>query len=147
MLLKGYAYIFGKLGLYAAFVVLAYFPPFFPLRFFFVGQDDLYWRYLATAKISATYNYLLLISSMFAGTASLILDPGFGYDVFNIPGIEKSMERFEDLLGQIEKALGEYLERERFSFPRYCTVSCKLKDLVKCMLLKGYAYILGVVLA
>ncbi len=39
-------------------------------------------------------------------------------DVVNIPGVYKSLERLADLLGKIQKALGEYLERERASFPR-----------------------------
>lgn len=40
-------------------------------------------------------------------------------DVLNLPGVQKSLERLADLLGKIQKALGEYLERERASFPRY----------------------------
>ncbi|KAI0090006.1 dynein heavy chain protein 1 [Irpex rosettiformis] len=40
-------------------------------------------------------------------------------DVMNIPGIQKSLERLADLLNKIQKALGEYLERERASFPRF----------------------------
>ena len=40
-------------------------------------------------------------------------------DVLNIPGVQRSLERLADLLGKIQKALGEYLERERASFPRY----------------------------
>lgn len=40
-------------------------------------------------------------------------------DVLNIPGVQRSLERLADLLGKIQKALGEYLERERSSFPRY----------------------------
>ena len=43
-------------------------------------------------------------------------------DVVNIPGVQKSLERLADLLGKIQKALGEYLERERASFPRYMYV-------------------------
>ena len=39
-------------------------------------------------------------------------------DVVNIPGVQRSLERLADLLGKIQKALGEYLERERASFPR-----------------------------
>lgn len=39
-------------------------------------------------------------------------------DIVNIPGVQKSLERLADLLGKIQKALGEYLERERASFPR-----------------------------
>lgn len=40
-------------------------------------------------------------------------------DVLNIQGVQRSLERLADLLGKIQKALGEYLERERSSFPRY----------------------------
>ncbi|TNN61008.1 Cytoplasmic dynein 1 heavy chain 1 [Liparis tanakae] len=38
-------------------------------------------------------------------------------DVLNIQGVQRSLERLADLLGKIQKALGEYLERERSSFP------------------------------
>lgn len=43
----------------------------------------------------------------------------FVMDVLNIPGVQKSLERLADLLAKIQKALGEYLERERQSFPRF----------------------------
>lgn len=43
----------------------------------------------------------------------------FVLDVLNIPGIQKSLERLAELLNRIQKALGEYLERERASFPRF----------------------------
>lgn len=43
-------------------------------------------------------------------------------DVVNIPNVQKQLERLSDLLGKIQKALGEYLERERASFPRYIKV-------------------------
>lgn len=43
----------------------------------------------------------------------------FILDVMNILGIQKSLERLSDLLNKIQKALGEYLERERASFPRF----------------------------
>lgn len=43
----------------------------------------------------------------------------FVLDVMNIAGIQKSLERLADLLNKIQKALGEYLERERSSFPRF----------------------------
>lgn len=41
------------------------------------------------------------------------------FDVINIPNIHKSMDRLSDLLSSIQKSLGEYLERERKSFPRF----------------------------
>lgn len=40
-------------------------------------------------------------------------------DVLNIPGVQKSLERLADQLNRIQKALGEYLERERVAFPRF----------------------------
>ncbi|KAL5116500.1 dynein heavy chain [Pleosporales sp. CAS-2024a] len=40
-------------------------------------------------------------------------------EVLNITGVQKSLERLADLLHKIQKALGEYLERERVSFPRF----------------------------
>ncbi|CAG10419.1 unnamed protein product, partial [Tetraodon nigroviridis] len=36
-----------------------------------------------------------------------------------LKGVQRSLERLADLLGKIQKALGEYLERERSSFPRF----------------------------
>ena len=40
-------------------------------------------------------------------------------DVLAIAGVQKSLERLLELLHKIQKALGEYLERERVSFPRF----------------------------
>jgi dynein heavy chain 1 len=40
-------------------------------------------------------------------------------DILNIQGIQKTLERLAELLAKIQKALGEYLERERSSFPRF----------------------------
>lgn len=43
----------------------------------------------------------------------------FVLDILNIPGVQKNLERLADLLTKIQKALGEYLEKERSSFPRF----------------------------
>lgn len=40
-------------------------------------------------------------------------------DVLNITNVLRQLERLADLLCKIQKALGEYLERERASFPRF----------------------------
>jgi dynein heavy chain 1 len=40
-------------------------------------------------------------------------------DVLNIPNAQKSLERLAEMLNKIQKALGEYLEKERVSFPRF----------------------------
>ena len=39
-------------------------------------------------------------------------------EVLAIPQVQKLLERLSDLLTKIQKALGEYLEKERASFPR-----------------------------
>ncbi|KAF2072162.1 hypothetical protein CYY_006521 [Polysphondylium violaceum] len=40
-------------------------------------------------------------------------------EVLNIERIQSSMERLSELLGKIQKALGEYLERQRAAFARF----------------------------
>lgn len=40
-------------------------------------------------------------------------------EVVNIQGVQRLLDRLADMLAQIQKALGEYLERERSSFPRF----------------------------
>ncbi|XP_050667850.1 dynein heavy chain, cytoplasmic isoform X2 [Leptidea sinapis] len=59
------------------------------------------------------------ISSEFLGLMKKVSKSPMVMDVLNIPGVQRSLERLADLLGKIQKALGEYLERERSSFPRF----------------------------
>ncbi|XP_065362456.1 dynein heavy chain, cytoplasmic-like [Calliphora vicina] len=59
------------------------------------------------------------ISSEFLGLMKKVAKSPKVMDVLNIPAVQKSLERLADLLGKIQKALGEYLERERTSFPRF----------------------------
>ncbi|CAI4230233.1 unnamed protein product [Auanema sp. JU1783] len=40
-------------------------------------------------------------------------------DVVHMQGAQRLLERLADMLAKIQKALGEYLERERSSFPRF----------------------------
>ncbi|KAF2861004.1 hypothetical protein K470DRAFT_257348 [Piedraia hortae CBS 480.64] len=40
-------------------------------------------------------------------------------EVLHIPDVQRSLERLADLLNKIQKALGEYLEKERVAFPRF----------------------------
>lgn len=40
-------------------------------------------------------------------------------DVLNIPGIQESIERLADMLNRVQKALGEYFEKERQRFGRF----------------------------
>jgi len=59
------------------------------------------------------------INSEFLTVMKKVYKSPFILDVLNIQGIQKSLERLSDLLNKIQKALGEYLERERSSFPRF----------------------------
>ncbi|KAJ3049329.1 hypothetical protein HK097_009672, partial [Rhizophlyctis rosea] len=59
------------------------------------------------------------INTEFMGVMKKVYKSPFVMDVLNIQGIQKSLERLAELLAKIQKALGEYLERERQSFPRF----------------------------
>ncbi|KAI0271628.1 dynein heavy chain protein 1 [Gloeopeniophorella convolvens] len=59
------------------------------------------------------------INSEFLTVMKKVYKSPFVKDVMNIQNIQKSLERLADLLNKIQKALGEYLERERASFPRF----------------------------
>lgn len=59
------------------------------------------------------------INTEFLTVMKKVYKSPFVLDVLNIPGVQKSLERLADLLGKIQKALGEYLERERALFPRF----------------------------
>ncbi|XP_006454562.1 dynein heavy chain protein 1 [Agaricus bisporus var. bisporus H97] len=59
------------------------------------------------------------INTEFLAVMKKVYKSPFVLDVMNIAGIQKSLERLADLLNKIQKALGEYLERERSSFPRF----------------------------
>jgi dynein heavy chain 1 len=59
------------------------------------------------------------INTEFLTVMKKVYKSPFVLDVMNIQGVQKSLERLSDLLNKIQKALGEYLERERASFPRF----------------------------
>jgi dynein heavy chain 1 len=59
------------------------------------------------------------ISTEFLGLMKRVSKSPKVLDVLNIQGVQRALERLADLLGKIQKALGEYLERERSSFPRF----------------------------
>ncbi|CDW96237.1 hypothetical protein [Sporisorium scitamineum] len=59
------------------------------------------------------------INTEFLTVMKKVYKSPFVLDVLNIPGVQKSLERLADLLSKIQKALGEYLERERANFPRF----------------------------
>jgi len=61
---------------------------------------------------------LCSVSTEFLGLMKKVAKSPLVMDVLNIPNVQRQLERLADLLSKIQKALGEYLERERSSFPR-----------------------------
>lgn len=59
------------------------------------------------------------ISHEFTGLMRKVAKSPMILDVLNIAGLNRSLSRLADLLQKIQKALGEYLERERSQFPRF----------------------------
>ncbi|KAI0984717.1 hypothetical protein GJ496_002628 [Pomphorhynchus laevis] len=59
------------------------------------------------------------VNSDFLNVMQKIANTTLLIDILSINGIQKTMERLLDILNKIQKALGEYLEKERESFPRF----------------------------
>ncbi|KFD71623.1 hypothetical protein M514_05338 [Trichuris suis] len=59
------------------------------------------------------------ISSEFLGIMKKVAIAPRVIEILNIPGVQRLLERLGDMLTKIQKALGEYLERERSAFPRF----------------------------
>lgn len=79
----------------------------------FSGNADI--KHLLPIESSRFQN----INSEFFAVLKKVYKSPFILDVLNIPNAQKSLERLAELLNKIQKALGEYLERERVSFPRF----------------------------
>ncbi|KAI9876759.1 MAG: Dynein heavy chain, cytoplasmic, partial [Pleopsidium flavum] len=79
----------------------------------FTGNADI--KHLLPIESSRFQN----INSEFFAVMKKVYKSPFILDVLNIPNAQKSLERLAELLNKIQKALGEYLERERVSFPRF----------------------------
>ncbi|KAI1007775.1 Dynein heavy chain, cytoplasmic [Podosphaera aphanis] len=79
----------------------------------FTGNADI--KHLLPIESSRFQN----INSEFFALMKKVYKQSFVLDVLNISGVQKSLDRLSELLNKIQKALGEYLERERVSFPRF----------------------------
>ncbi|RDW80646.1 cytoplasmic dynein-like protein 1 heavy chain 1 [Coleophoma crateriformis] len=79
----------------------------------FTGNADI--KHLLPIESSRFQN----INSEFFAVMKKVYKQPFVLDVLNISGVQKSLERLAELLNKIQKALGEYLEKERVSFPRF----------------------------
>ncbi|KAJ1673857.1 dynein heavy chain, partial [Spiromyces aspiralis] len=79
----------------------------------FTGSADI--KHLLPVESSRFQN----INTEFLAVMKRVYKSPYTLDVLNLPNIQRSLERLADLLSKIQKALGEYLERERSSFPRF----------------------------
>jgi len=79
----------------------------------FAGNADI--KQLLPVESSRFQN----INSEFLSLMKKVSKSPYIMDVLSIPNLQKSLERLADLLGKIQKALGEYLEKERAGFPRF----------------------------
>ncbi|KAF2719116.1 hypothetical protein K431DRAFT_286998 [Polychaeton citri CBS 116435] len=79
----------------------------------FTGNADI--KHLLPVESSRFAN----INSEFMNVLKKVYRAPLVLEVLNIPDVQRSLERLADLLNKIQKALGEYLERERVGFPRF----------------------------
>lgn len=79
----------------------------------FTGNADI--KHLLPIESSRFQN----INSEFLSVMKRVSRSPYVLEVLALPDVQKSLERLADLLNKIQKALGEYLERERMSFPRF----------------------------
>ncbi|KAF2764978.1 hypothetical protein EJ03DRAFT_331373 [Teratosphaeria nubilosa] len=79
----------------------------------FTGNADI--KHLLPVESSRFAN----INSEFMSVLKKVYRSPQVLEVLNIPDVQRSLERLADLLNKIQKALGEYLEKERVSFPRF----------------------------
>lgn len=79
----------------------------------FTGNADI--KHLLPLESSRFQN----INSEFFAVMKKVYKSPYVLDILAINGVQKSLERLAELLNKIQKALGEYLERERISFPRF----------------------------
>ena len=73
------------------------------------------YMYMYTHMSASDYS----VSTEFLGLMKKVAKSPLVMDVLNIANVQRQLERLADLLTKIQKALGEYLERERASFPRF----------------------------
>jgi len=59
------------------------------------------------------------LSAEFLGLLRKVHKAPYPLDVIQVPGLLQALERLAELLHKLQRALGEYLERERARFPRF----------------------------
>lgn len=79
----------------------------------FTGNADI--KHLLPTESSRFNN----INSEFLTVMKKVQRQPMVMEALNISGVQQSLDRLADMLSKIQKALGEYLERERVAFPRF----------------------------
>lgn len=79
----------------------------------FTGNADI--KHLLPVESSRFAN----INSEFMAVLKKVYRSPQVLEALSIPDVQRSLERLADLLNKIQKALGEYLEKERVAFPRF----------------------------
>ncbi|RLN48678.1 hypothetical protein BBJ28_00009539 [Nothophytophthora sp. Chile5] len=59
------------------------------------------------------------VDNEFTSTMKRVAHKPMILEVANIPNLYHSLERQQDMMGNVQRALGEYLERQRAAFPRF----------------------------
>ncbi|CAI5714683.1 unnamed protein product [Hyaloperonospora brassicae] len=59
------------------------------------------------------------VDNEFTSTMKRVAHKPMILDVANIPNLYHSLERQQDMMGNVQRALGDYLERQRAAFPRF----------------------------
>lgn len=79
---------------------------------------------MESSKFNGVSNEFLALMKRVSGTPRILEIVHFQVDTisylkYTIQGVQRLLERLAEVLAKIQKALGEYLERERSSFPRF----------------------------
>jgi dynein heavy chain 1 len=79
----------------------------------FFGSADI------KSMLAAEFNKFRGIDSEFTALMKKVQAKPTVLDVMSIQGLAQNLERFADMLSRIQKALGDYLEKQRQSFARF----------------------------
>ncbi len=79
----------------------------------FFGSADI------KTMLPTEFNFFKSIDSEFTGLMKKVASKPIVLEVLSIQGLQKTLERFSEMLAKIQKALGEYLENQRSSFARF----------------------------
>ncbi|KAF0752435.1 hypothetical protein AaE_006036, partial [Aphanomyces astaci] len=70
-------------------------------------------------QLPKEYTRFQSVDNEFVSTMKRVSHKPLILDVAGIPNLYQSLERQQDMMGSIQRALGDYLERQRAAFPRF----------------------------